>query len=633
MTHAAPISGTISLPGSQTASGGMLINISARDVSGNGLPFNFVNVSIAAGASSANFSLDNIPDDAGGEWQIGYSCFSNFIACREFVLRGFYATGSAGNVSYREADVTTVSQGSSSVNFELLEGVTFTGSLSMPSGTAPPEEIDTQIFITTTDFSVSENIRFSIAEDESSVDFSITMPMDGALNYRVRYECDPTTSSSGVCSSLYLRNGFFQSTSAINTVASSDDAQLINGASLPPFIDMTLIPGASISGTISRIDGTGNADPVAFSVRAIDQTGGKPAANDNIEIPAGSDSIPYTLVVDPDAMSTWKIRLACNSVITEDGCRDYGRFSYYDEDTPVTFTTAEEAQADPLAGNTTHIGINMIPVGAKFISGTILLPDGVAAPAEGIELTVSAQEFTGGAGGTNFSSTTVSFEPEGKALKYSVLIADIPGAEWLVSVNCNEFTTPVGCQLLADSPMYYDLDTSPSFVTLNFGEADLVSGVGNIGGVNMILIPAEQVSGTIILGNNRVAPAEGLVVRITARGLKDGVQEGTVFNLVTVPAQQNQTPYLITLPELDVDGWILEFECNMGNPAPNCRGYLPEVYYSANAPNTTTPNEAAATLIELGNPNNNIDITLLAQSDELCVPVKSANGAIALICL
>jgi len=263
---AEPISGTISLPGNQVAPSGMLISVNATDVSGNGLGFQSINVSLAQGESSVDFRLENIPDNPNGSWRIRYACFNNFIACRNFVLTGYYDSTKSGNSSFRESDATPVRQGTSNVDFSLVEGIRFSGSLISPAGPAPAEGIDTQVFVSSTDFSISQNIRFSIEEGQSDVDFSFTMPEGENLDYRVRYQCDPTTSSSGICSSLFLGNGFYQSNVVGNAVSDSADAELLVGNQSYTNLDMTLISGASISGTISRLLSTSTANPVAFFI-------------------------------------------------------------------------------------------------------------------------------------------------------------------------------------------------------------------------------------------------------------------------------------------------------------------------------------------------------------------------------
>ncbi|MBX2847945.1 MAG: hypothetical protein KTR16_06485 [Acidiferrobacterales bacterium] len=629
---ATTITGTLSLPSGKVASGGMLVNISATDTTG-GESFVFDNYSILSGESQVSYSLD-VADNPKATWRIRYSCFDNNVACRDFVLTGYYDTFSSGNVSYKESDATTVAQGSSAVNFEFLEGVVFSGSLTSPSGPAPNGDYDTQIYITSSDFSVSESIRYSILEGDTSFDFSIAMPQDGALQYRVRYQCDPTTSSSGECSDLHLENGYYQSSAATNTVPASAQAELFSGNSSQSNLHMQLLPGASISGLVSRIAGSSNANPVTFSISAIDQTGGSSNAFSTIEIPAGSDSIPYSVVTDPNPASNWRLRIFCNAFVTSVGCSDYGQFSYYDADTPVTFTTANVNEADTLAGNTIHADINLTPVQAKFISGIVMLPVGYSAPVGGIDLTVTAQEFTGGVGGSSNSNIVINI-PEGNiSVAYSIPIAEISGAEWLLNVNCNDYATPTACLELAPSVTYYDLDNSPDFTTLDFNEADLLSSNSNITGINLTLIKADVVSGTITLGNERKAPATGLVVRMRAKGYLDGIQEAISFELVTIPPGENQMTYSIGLPTQDLDGWTLEIECDQSNPAADCSGFLPASYYAAGVTgNTTSEDLAQATLLDLSVPINNIDIELLSSTDELCVPIKAVNGNIALICL
>lgn len=633
ISQAAAISGNIALPGGQTASGAMFINIAARDVSGNELPYMFTNVTIAAGTNNVNFSLDSIPDDAGGSWQISYGCFSNFEACRDYVMSSYYDNTSAGNVSYKVGDATPVAQGSSGINFEVLQGITLSGSLTAPAGPAPAEGIDTQIFFFSTDSSVSETIRYSIDEGDNSFDFSAVLPNDAALSYRVRYQCDPVNTSSGVCSSIYLTNGYYQSTATDNTVASSAEAQSLVGNSSNSMIDMTLIPGASVSGEISRIAAAGNANPVFLSVVAEDQSGGEPNGFKNIEIASGEDSAEYTVVVTPNPASSWIIRVACSSFVTEAGCSDYGQFTYYDADTPVTFSSADVADADQLSGDTTHANIDMTLVGKKTISGHLMLPGRLLAPKGGTEFNVAAQRDTSGGGAPSFDSVVVTIPPGATSIPYSVPFADIDGAEWLLSVNCNDFATPIGCAAVAAVTTYYDVDNSPSFTTLNRDEADLLSGAQNNPGTNLTLIAASPVSGVIALGSGQTAPQGDLVVRMIARGYKDGVQEYLTNELFTVTEGQSQVAYSISLAHLDLDGYTLEISCDQNNPVASCEPYFAKSYFVSGAQSGSSQSAMDATLISLDESNNDADMTLLAESAELCLPIKASNGSVSMICL
>jgi len=224
--------------------------------------------------------------------------------------------------------------------------------------------------------------------------------------------------------------------------------------------------------------------------------------------------------------------------------------------------------------------------------------------------------------------------PQGaSSIDYSLPIARIDDAQWLLSVRCEAFLTPQGCRDITDLSLYYDTDSDPNFTTVNFAESDRLSGAASLSAINMILIPAEKISGVLTLGNGQTAPAGGLVVRVTARGFLNDVQESTVFNLLTIAEGVNQQAYSLSLPNLGLDGWTLEFQCDQGNPPSNCSSYSPQSFYSANAPDSTSPNQSAASLVNLTTSQSNINVTLLAQSDQFCIPIKAANGSIALICL
>ncbi len=632
-TQAAPISGVISLPNGELASGNMLISISATDTNG-GQPFNFVNVSIPSGQNSVAFTLPNIPADPSATWRIRYSCFTTSVACLDYVLVGYYDTGAAGNLNYKEAEATTVAQGTSGVNFTVLEGVNITGSLTSPLGAAPADGIDVLMFFTSTDFSVSDSIRYEIAEANSSVDFDVHVPDDANLDYLVRYSCDTAPAASDNCTDFFLSNGYYQSSAANNTVNNAGDAQSLDGDMAHANIDMELLPGASISGTISRIASTSTANEVSLFVSASDQTGGAASANTIVVIPTAQSSVDYNVIVDPSDTSNWTISAFCNSGITSAGCADYSANSYYDSDTPITNSSGDMAAADVLAGNTVHTDIDFTLVQAKTISGEIMLPDAQSAPVGGIDLFVTAQQISGETTGPNSANASATILAGHNSVAYSVSIPDVEDAQWRVSINCDASTTPGGCALITPSIIFYDVDNAPSNSSIFEADADLVTGTGNITSINMTLITAALASGEIFLDKEGVAPNGDLIVRMRGRGYILGEPVADVFHLVTIPAGQNSTPYSLGLTQLEDIVWTIEIECDATNPAATCSAYSPKSYYADTVPETTTsPNAGDATFIDPSLALDTINLTLLADNDELCVPISTNSGRVILVCL
>ncbi len=417
-------------------------------------------------------------------------------------------------------------------------------------------------------------------------------------------------------------------------MSAQGSAESLTGSTSHANIDMELLAGASISGDISRIGGFSTAHELSIQMRAIDQTGGAPDAFNTVVIPAGMISIPYNIVVQNDPATSWVVRASCLSGVTPTGCAEYGSAAYYDADTASTQSSASLDDADILAGATTHTDIDFTLVRAKVISGVLMLPDSLVAPAGGIELQVNAREFTGGVAGDGNSTAIVTIAEGHASIPYSVSIPAIVDADWRVTVLCDTASTPDGCALLTTSPTYYDLDNSPDFTTIDEDEADVVSGENDITGINMTLIPAALVMGELFLDDEGVAPAGGLIVRLTARGFVDDVQEDAVFELITIPEGQSSVPYAVGLTQLAMSLWTIEIECDSTNPASTCSGYLPKSYYADTVPDTTTsPNQNDVTFINPFAAIGTTNITLLRGSDELCVPVRASNGAISLICL
>ena len=129
------ISGMVSLPAGDVApAGGLDIYINAYDQN-YGADSGFAFAFIAAGASSAAYSL-TVPPDTSAQWQVSYSCYS----CSPYVGSGYYASGAAGTTTWDSSLATLLTGGAdhTGINLSLITGNTISGTVSLPVGDVAP---------------------------------------------------------------------------------------------------------------------------------------------------------------------------------------------------------------------------------------------------------------------------------------------------------------------------------------------------------------------------------------------------------------------------------------------------------------------------------------------------------------
>lgn len=468
---AAPISGTISLSGN-APTGGVQIFYQARDISSEGEPNQSGFATIPAGSDSLQYTLDNVPDNPNALWRVQYSC--GFTAsCLDYVDLGYYSTGASENTSFDVLAATPVSQGSTNINMQVLDGTLFSGSMTLPSGVAPAEGVDFKIFIF--DGSLTRNEDFTIEEGESSATFRMKMPASDTLDYVVRYSCPTLGNVSSYCFDNYVRNGLYRMGALGNAVASIDDADLLPAETPRTNLHMEFLTGTSISGRVSLPSGVAPAGGVTLEVSATDTTGGNLNSFRSVTIPANASFADYTLSVADDDQANWRVSYGCDATNAANNCDLYFRFGYYDLDDPVDTTTDSLSNADTLAGGTSHANINLTLLSALSISGMISIESPLFAPEGGLTLSISAQDANGG-GVAVF--TDVVIDAGVSSAPYTLTIPDAPGTNWHINYACKDPQIQSQCDEF-ERFGFYDSDVSGT-TTNNSNETEsLAGGIGH----------------------------------------------------------------------------------------------------------------------------------------------------------
>ncbi|MCP5149224.1 MAG: thrombospondin type 3 repeat-containing protein [Chromatiales bacterium] len=577
------IAGTVALP-SGTAPSPIALEVVAREVGGSGV--RSVAVEIGTGASSVAYLVPT-SGDSGSSWTVSYECVGD---CPGFLDVGFHAT--SGTVATAGA-ATALAGGTThtAIDLELLAADVISGTISLPSGTAPPGGVTARIRAEDTASSSQVEVEVTIAEGTDSVAYAIDVAPDGDALWRVRYFCQ-----SG-CDGL-LAGGLL---GVAGTVADEADAALLPGNASYPGSDLTLLAADVISGTISLpgLD-TAPVGGVTVRVSAVDTLGDAVLSTD-VTIAESTSSIAYQITVPSDSGASWRVGYTCVG-----GCSGYvaGFFSTV----PSTGSVLALADATLLSGGADHAGIDMTLIEARTISGTVSLEGGQVAPAGGAAITVEAL----GPGGASVSDA-VTIPQGANAAPYTLEVPPDPAAQWRVRYTC---FLVAACDGFLDTAFH-----ASTGMVASFGEATPLAGDQNHAGIDLVVLDATTLAGTVSLPSG-VAPAGGTTIRVTAFDT-EGVAD-TAEVEVTIAEGTSSVAYALDLEDDALARWRLDYTCQSG-----CDGLFPSGFFADGGAAAFVD---GATLLVGGTDRADADLPLLAEVEiagTLALPAGAAPSDIA----
>ena len=406
------ISGTVSLPGSATApDGGMSLMIYTYDQNYN---YYHSRVDIPEGETATSYSI-TVPTDLSLIWTVYYSFNDNYL----YVNRGYY-TIDGTRMNRSSATVLTGGSDYSGVDLTLLAYKTISGTVSLPaSEAAPGEGISLKIVVgnqyTSRFYCVEDSFTFGydytevdIPEGETSATYSINVPEDESVIWKVRYNISRDYP--------YLFKGYYN---AGGTRPDPSFATALTGGSDYSGIDITLLKGITISGNVS-LPGSEAAPGggISLYVSAEDQNYNKYYST--VLIPEGETSVYYSINVPDKGSSVWTVK-----------CYFYSGYPYFSEGYyNVDGTTWDESSATPLTGGGDYTGINLTLLERTVISGSVSLPGSAVAPSGGISLSMRANDQS-----TNtYYKTTVIAEGE-STTTYSINVPKDTSLVWTVKYH------------------------------------------------------------------------------------------------------------------------------------------------------------------------------------------------------
>ena len=559
--HSETISGTISLPGSDTAPvGGVSVRISASNQNGSG--FWGKSFTIPAGESSTAYALTVTPD-RNAEIRLSYS----YMGVGPYLQEGFYNRSDGTQWNYQQATLLAGGRDHQNIALTLISGNTISGTISLPgSETAPAGGIYLRIFASYSNGSGSWSDYFALPAGESSAAYALTVPPDPKAKLRIKY------SYSG--NEPYVQGGYYNSTDG--TRWDFQQATLLAGARDHQNIALTLISGNTISGTIS-LPGSATTPSRGMSVKiyATDQNGAGTWSN-YFTIPEDESSTVYTLIVPPDPTAELQISLDYL------GGEPYLQQVFYNKSRGTQW---DPQQATLLAGATDHQNITLTLLTGNTISGTISLPGSETAQVGGLSVHITASDQVG------VGSWSESFTiPAGKSsTTYALTVPPDPNAKMEIFYFLRD-----GAYL--ESGFY----NSPDGTQWNRQQATLLAGATDHQNIALTILTGNIISGTISLPGSDTALAGGMSVWVIASH-QNG--PGSWAGSFTIPKGESTTVYALRVPSVSDEELDISYQYWRDT------SYLPEGFY--NSADGTQWNRQQATLLAGTVGHQNVTLTLI----------------------
>ncbi|MDX9833732.1 MAG: hypothetical protein RBT36_00780 [Desulfobulbus sp.] len=221
---------------------------------------------------------------------------------------------------------------------------TISGSVSLPSGTAPAGGLQIGVYAVNQDGSTGEVSYTSgtIPNGQTKVPYTLSVPSLVNAQWLIYYVYGGNEA--------YVRNGYYSSTTGTLWQPKPAATPLPGGQDYKN-INLTLLTGKTISGSVSLPSGTITADDVYIVVTAADIQNGPEYENvsTSVVIKAGQASASYRLRVVPNANASWQVSYFYL------GDEAYARAGYYS----TAGTQGKPVQATRLPGGNDHGNINL----------------------------------------------------------------------------------------------------------------------------------------------------------------------------------------------------------------------------------------------------------------------------------
>lgn len=276
------LSGTISLPNGNTApTGGLQVEVRAFDCNQSNLSFG-TSAIIPAGKSEANYNLA-VP---AGEYRLCYY-LQPWAPDQPYIYSAYYSSN--GMVETNSLATPITIDTNKSINLTMLIGESICGTISLPEAEAAPTGgLPLEIHILPEHEGIAGTKHIIIPSGLNSYEYNLQGLYHGG--YIIGYRIPDSYSGTE-----YVREGYYGSS---GMSSSYSGASIINTSENPNGINLFVIPGITITGTLYLP--TGNVAPNEGLVVDIEaNNSANKFARSTVTIPANDNSIPYCLTLEP----------------------------------------------------------------------------------------------------------------------------------------------------------------------------------------------------------------------------------------------------------------------------------------------------------------------------------------------
>ncbi|MCP3889271.1 MAG: hypothetical protein GY702_10410 [Desulfobulbaceae bacterium] len=528
-----PLNGTIFLPDGATNSQDMTVGVIVQ-----GDIYENQTITIQAGYNSADFTFSLPP---GKQVKTSYGNVTG--ADYGYVTPGYY-TANGTITEYWLAPSISTSVPPDNVELTLIPGITLSGTVSLPDGLTYPEIVQGSVYIYAGD-SYLKSTSFNIPSGDSMATWSSVIP-EGQRDLIAYTSLDLWNYDPGP---EYLSSSYYNS---LGTVGLKENAELIDGSTDQAYIDITLLQGSILSGTVSlespelfQANGT-------LSLTAYWGTDWNSSAYSYPTIPVDTASVAYSITVPPDAPD-YRLRYnqwAAPAAYVNQGYYDSSNYGYCESD------------ADIFTSGIDHPGVDFTLLKGHTVEGTISLPDGDVEP-ENVALSLGTIFSPVG----EYATTLVGNYRTGVEIPAG---SNSTPYELPIPHSCSEISEEFRVDYRQDNENYVHFGFYNSSGTVGFmTDAETLAEGQSYLGKDIELIRGNEITGTISLPVDATVPVNGLPVTLGALQEPDGLYHTTVL----IEQGMTSAPYSIRVAP-DVGNTAL------GYRLPEETGFAPQGYYS-----------------------------------------------------
>lgn len=508
----------------------------------------------------------------------------------------------------------------------VVEAGSISGNLKLPTPYSQTGDMQIRVLArsTSTNHFRSQTLTITAAQASAGALFAFSVSsLNDAEFYQLVYSCQPFTFPKP-CEKIVSR-AYYKATN--QSVFRSAEAAIFAGSADHPSLELPIMLGKIISGSIN-IPGSQMApiDGIKVGINAFTVNSPVTALSVDGFIEEGQPMDTYQIMIPDDFAETWEIGYRCEGFRNPNGaCEDFLTAGYFNS--TATNTTAElRVNAEDLPGDLDSPGINMTLLSGFTITGILSIPS-PPTEAAGIQLTMSARDANNAA---NNATDSINIAMGAGSETFEITIPKEEDADWRIRYDCEATVTPVECSKYIDVG-YFDSSVSGSMTSTNIMNATQLVGGESHSGINFSIISGFAISGKLMLSDG-VAPAGGISFTVNAQITSGG--SGNVLSQISIPEGQSETSFRLNVDTDASKMWRVGFDC-LDVFTPVCLEIADVGYYDATTGQTVETPEGAASLAG-GMDHPNIVLTVESsalQPDEICVPIRASNNAIAVLCL